>query len=126
MEGLLADRSTPLADEGLVPLSVLRLVTRMIVSPDKKQQQSQDCGVNQSEESQRSRRHGRCLRRDAIDVKHEPARTEKHQNGPSDNLEIRPFHRWCQLLGECRLLSPMRGRSGYDQVRPAATSHDSA
>jgi hypothetical protein len=27
MEGLLADRPTPLADEGLVPVSVLRLVT---------------------------------------------------------------------------------------------------
>ena len=54
MEDLLADRPTPLADEGLVPLSVLRLVTRMIVPPDKKQQQSEDCAGNQSEERQRS------------------------------------------------------------------------
>jgi hypothetical protein len=37
MEGLLADRPTSLADEGLVLLSVLRLVNRMIVPPGKKQ-----------------------------------------------------------------------------------------
>ena len=80
MKGLLADRPTPLADEGLVPLSVLCLVTRMIVSPDKKQQQSEDCDVNQSEERQGSRRYGRCIRRDGIDVKDQPSDTEKHEN----------------------------------------------
>ena len=49
MEDLLADRPTPLADEGLVPLSVLRLVNRMIVLPDNEQQQNEDCARNQTE-----------------------------------------------------------------------------
>lgn len=86
MEGLLADRPTPLADEGLVPLSVLRLVNGMIVPPGKKQQQSYERAGNQGEERQGSRRDGRRIRRDGVDVKHEPAHAEKHQNGPSDDL----------------------------------------
>lgn len=111
MEDLLADRPTSLADEGLVPLSVLRLVNRMIVPPRKKQQQGEDRAGNQGEERQGSRRHSRRVRCDGVDVKHEPARTEERQKGPSDDLEIRPFDRRGQLLGEGRLLSPMRGCS---------------
>ncbi len=125
MEGLLADRPTPLADEGLVPLSVLRLVTRMIVPPDKKQEQSEDRTRNQGEERQGSRRHGRRIRCDGIDVKDQPTGTDKHQNRPSGDLEIRPFHRWGQLLGKSRLLSSMRGCSADNYVRTAAANHDS-
>src|SRR4029077_12454463 len=69
MEDLLAYRPTSLADEGLVPLSVLRLVNRMIVPPGKKQQQSEDHAGNQGEERQGSRRHSRRVRCDGVDVK---------------------------------------------------------
>ena len=80
MEDLLADRPTSLTDEGLVPLSVLRLVNRMIVPPGKKQQQSEDRAGNQGEECQGSRRDGRCIRRDGVDVKDQPADTDKQKN----------------------------------------------
>jgi hypothetical protein len=96
----------------------------MIVSPDKKQQQSEDCDVNQSEESQGGRRHGRRIRCDGIDVKDQPTDTDKQQNGPSGDLEIRPFHRWGQLLGKGRLLRPLRGCSADNQVWPPAADRD--
>jgi len=86
MEDLLADRPTSLADEGLVPLSILRLVNKMIVPPDKKQQQSEDRARSQGEERQGSRRHGFRICRHGIDVKNQPTDTDKHQNGPSDDL----------------------------------------
>jgi hypothetical protein len=124
IEDLLADRPTSLADDGLFPLSVLRLVNRMIVSPGKKQQQSEDRAGNQGEERQGSRRHSRRVRCDGVDVKHEPARKEKHQNGPPDDLEIRPFRRWGQFLGKGRLLSPPGRRPTHNQVWPSAADRD--
>ncbi len=47
----------------------------MVVSPDKKQQQNEDRAGNQSEERQGRRRHGRCIRRDGVDVKDQPTGT---------------------------------------------------
>ena len=60
--------------------------------PDEKQEESKAGSGNQSEERQRNRRHSRCIRRDGIDVKDQPTDTDKQKNGPSDGLQIRPFH----------------------------------
>src|SRR5438552_4068464 len=97
----------------------------MIVPPDEKQQQSKECTGNQGEESQGSRRHRRCVRRDGIYVKNQPTDTDKQKNGPSDDPEIRPLNRRAELLRKGRSMLTMRGRSAHNQVGSATTHHDS-
>src|SRR5260370_41598357 len=75
-------------DESAVPSRVFLRVSRVIVPPGEKQQQSEERARNQGEERQGSRRHGRRIRLDDIDVKDQPTDTDKHQNGPSDDLQI--------------------------------------
>jgi hypothetical protein len=122
---LLTHRTTTQTEEGTIPILELSLVARAIVPPYDKQQKNEDQAGNQTEERQGSRRHGRCIGRDGIDVKDQPADTDKRQNGPSDYLEIRPFQRRGQPLGKGRLLSPLRGRPTHKQVGPAAAHRDS-
>ena len=119
------NRAAVLANERAVPLSKSSLERGVIVAPHKEHQQNEDEGGNQSEERQGSRRHGRRICCDGIDVKDQPTDTDNQQNRPSSDLEIRPFDRWGQLLGKGRLMRPMRGRSAHNQVGSAASSHDS-
>jgi hypothetical protein len=113
-----AQCATSRADEGLVPLSVLPLVTGVIVSPNRNKQEKEHEWSDNSVNLHRERRHRRRAGHYYADVSYKGH--ERNRGRPQNQFQVGPLGRRSEALGKTRLLDATRGRSSDHDIGPSA------